>query len=254
MSQIYPILEYDSNPNAMIEPHKLLRRHERMPEHCVLCFFQEVIAAACADAEQVLVLRSEIGSNPVYVIEQDGRRVAVAHPGVGAPLAVGYLEELIALGASKIIACGGAGVLNKELAVGHVVVPVTAIRDEGTSYHYLPPSRDVSASPHAIEAIEQTLVAHHVPYVIGKTWTTDALYRETPGKVAQRRDEGCLTVEMEASAFFAVAKFRNVTFGQILYSGDDLSGDEWDHRDWISGRAGTRQKLFAVAIEACLRL
>lgn len=254
MTNMYPILEYDSNPNAMIEPHKLLRRHERMPEYCVLCFFQEVIAAACAEAEQVLVLRSEMGSNPVYVIEQDGRRVAVAHPGVGAPLAAGYLEELIALGASKIIACGGAGVLNKELAVGHVVVPVTAIRDEGTSYHYLPPSRDVSASSQAIEAIEQTLQAHHVPYVIGKTWTTDALYRETPGKVAQRRDEGCLTVEMEASAFFAVAKFRGVTFGQILYSGDDLSGDEWDSRDWINGRPDTRQKLFTLAVEACLRL
>ncbi len=254
MAHEYPILEYDSNPNAMIEPHRLLRPLDRMPEHCVLCFFQEVINAACAEAEQVIILRSEIGQNPIYVIEQNGQRVAVLHPGVGAPLAAGYLEEAIALGAKKFIACGGAGVLNKDLAVGHVVVPVLAIRDEGLSYHYLPPSRDVAASPEAIEALQQTLEAHHVPYVIGKTWTTDALYRETPGKVAHRRDEGCLTVEMEAAAFFAVAKFRAVTFGQILYSGDDLSGDEWDHRNWISGRPDTRQKLFALAVEACLKL
>lgn len=254
MTHDYPILEYDSNPNAMIEPQKLLSPLDLMPEHCVLCFFQEVIKAACETATQVYVLGSEIGTNPVYVIEWNGRRVAVIHPGVGAPLAVGYLEEVIALGGRKFIACGGAGVLNRDLAVGHVVVPVLAVRDEGVSYHYLPPSRDVSASPEAVEAIQQTLDAHHVPYVAGKTWTTDALYRETPGKVARRRDEGCLTVEMEAAAFFAVAKFRGVTFGQLLYSGDDLSGDEWDSRSWIGGQRSTRSRLFQLAVEACLKL
>ncbi len=254
MNHEYPILEYDSNPHAMIEPNHLLRPLDMLPEHCVICFFQEVIRAACDEASQVFVLRSEMGSNPVYVIERDGQRFAVFHPGVGAPIAGGFLEEVIALGAKKFIACGGAGVLNAELTVGHVVVPILAVRDEGLSYHYLPPSRDVAASAEAVEAIQQTLEAHHVPYVIGKTWTTDALYRETPGKVARRRDEGCITVEMEAAAFFAVAKFRGVTFGQLLYGGDDLSGDVWDHRDWISSQGSTREKLFWLAAEACLKL
>ena len=72
-----------------------------------------------------------------------------------------------------------------------------------------------------------------MPYVQGKTWTTDGFYRETPAKVPLRRAEGCLTVEMEAAAFFAVAQFRGVQFGQMLYGGDDVSGAEWDHRDWI---------------------
>jgi uridine phosphorylase len=254
MRHEYPILEYDSTRQALIEPGTLTRPLAGLPERCVLCFFQEVIESTCADSACVYRLKSEIGRNPVYVIERDGQRFTVVHPGVGAPLAAGFLEETIALGCRKFIACGGAGVLNRDLTVGHVVVPVSALRDEGTSYHYLPPSREVSATPEAVEAIRVTLEAHHVPYVMGKTWTTDGLYRETPAKIAQRRDEGCLVVEMEAAAFFAVAHFRGVPFGQILYGGDDVSGDVWDHRDWIRGQSSTREKLFWLAAEACLKL
>ncbi len=90
-------------------------------------------------------------------------------------------------------------------------------------------------------------------YLLGKTWTTDGIYRETPGKIARRRTEGCLTVEMEAAAFFAVAHFRQVTFGQLLYCGDDVSGEEWDSRHWDK-RASVREKLFWLAAEAVLKL
>ncbi len=89
--------------------------------------------------------------------------------------------------------------------------------------------------------------------MLGKTWTTDAPYRETPDKMALRRSEGCLTVEMETAAFCAVAQFRDVTFGQILYGGDDLTGDQWDPRDWHV-LASTREKLFWLAAESCLQL
>src|SRR5690606_13402464 len=158
--------------------------------------------------EVIHELRSEIGRHPIYVVEQeDGTQFTVMHPGVGAPLAAGLLEEAIALGVKKIIACGGAGVLDRNLAVGHIVVPTSAVRDEGTSYHYLPASREVAPSAGAVEAIKATLEAHHISYVTGKTWTTDALYRETQAKALRRREEGCLTVEMEAAAFFAVAQF-----------------------------------------------
>src|SRR5262249_23005595 len=153
-------------------------------------------------------LRSEIGTNPIYEMEVEGQRLALFHPGVGAPLAAGFLEELIARGCRKFIACGGAGVLNREIAVGHIIVPSAAIRDEGTSYHYLPPAREVEATPAAVAAIEAALEHHHYNYLVAKTWTTDAMYRETMDKIKRRREEGCLAVEMEAAAFFAVAKFR----------------------------------------------
>src|SRR5260370_16655149 len=86
--------------------------------------------------------------------------------------------------------------------------------------------REVGADPRALAAIEKTLKRNGVDYIVGKTWTTDAIYRETRARVNARKREGCLTVEMEAAAFFAVAQFRRVQFGQILYGGDALSA-QW---------------------------
>lgn len=190
---------------------------------------------------------------PLYELEIHGQRLAVFHPGMGAPLAVSMLEESIALGCRKFIACGGCGVLDRGVAAGRVLIPTTALRDEGTSYHYLPAAREVSAAQEAVIAIEKTLQKHNVDYHLVKTWTTDAIYRETIDRIQMRKNEGCLTVEMEAAAFFAVAQFRGVPFGQLLYAGDDISGDRWDARDWRS-HTSVREKLFWLAAEACLEL
>jgi uridine phosphorylase len=254
MKEEYPILEFDSAREAVIEPSQLIEPID-VPEHCVLCFFQEVIGGLVEQGSARLVkeCRSELGPHPLYEIDADGARLAVFHPGVGAPMAGALLDELIALGCRKFIACGGAGVLDKEVAVGHIIVPTSAVRDEGTSYHYLPPGREVAASPEAVAAIERTLGERNVTHVTAKTWTTDGFYRETPDRVALRRSEGCLTVEMEAAALFAVAEFRGVVLAQLLYGGDDVSGAEWDHRGWQS-RQSVRENLFWLAAEACLSL
>jgi purine-nucleoside phosphorylase len=79
------------------------------------------------------------------------------------------------------------------------------------------------------------------------TWTTDGVFRETPARVRARRDEGCVTVEMETAAFLAVAAFRDVRFVQYLYAGDDVSGEAWDHRGWTT--ADVRADLFRLAVE-----
>ncbi len=252
--QPYPILEFDPAPEAVIEPRRHITAIDA-PTHCVICFFGEVIGKV-AEEKGARVLKEtkwEDGMHRIYEISVDGRRLAVLHPGVGGPVAAGMLEWAIALGCRSFVACGGAGVLNREIAVGHLVVPVSAVRDEGTSYHYLPPGREAQASAQGVAAIEATLRAHHVPYLLGKTWTTDAPYRETTAKVQLRKAEGCLTVDMEAASFFAVAQFRNVTFAQILYGGDDVSGAEWDTRSWDK-HTTVRERLFWLAADACLRL
>ncbi len=249
-----PILEFDPSPNALIEASSMITPIEGL-KHCVFCFFQDVIAKLVAGgrAKVIAMHSSEIGKNPLYELDMGGRRLAVFHPGIGAPFAAAALEEIIARGCRKFVACGGAGVLNKELAVGHLIVLSSAVRDEGTSYHYLPPAREAQPTPEALAAVVKTLDRHGAPYVVGKTWTTDAFYRETAGKVARRRAEGCITVEMEASAFFAVAQFRGVSFAEILYAGDDLSGPQWDHREWNS-RTAVRELVFNLAAEACLAM
>ena len=249
-----PILEFDPTPTAVIEPGEVIAPIDLAP-HVVLCFFQDVIATIVDELDGRVVdhVASEMGRNPIYEVNLGGQRLAVIHPGVGAPLAAGFLEELVARGAKAFVACGGAGVLVPDVALGHVIVPTSAVRDEGTSYHYLAPSRTAAPSPSAVDAIVETLEDHHVPFVTGGTWTIDAFYRETKAKVERRVAEGCLTVEMEAAAFFAVASFRGVTLGQMLYAGDDLSGDAWDHRDWDEHTSG-RETLFRQAAEAVLRL
>jgi uridine phosphorylase len=250
----YPILEYDPAPEAVIEPSRVIKP-AGLPEHCVICFFQEVLRKLRRErrTRPIARLSSEDGTRPVYELRLRGKRLSVFHPGVGASLAAAWLEEAIALGCRKFIACGGAGVLRRDIATGHVIVPASAVRDEGTSYHYLPPGREVEATPSAVKAIRTVLERHDCRYVIGKTWTTDAFYRETPAKVRMRRAEGCLTVEMEAAAFFAAARFRKVPFAQMLYGGDDVSGKDWDPRRRDS-RVPVRERLFWLAAEACLLL
>ena len=247
-----PILDFDPARDAVIEPSVTVRPFD-LPTHVVMCFFRDAIAAFVDElgGREIGRLASEMGSHPVFEVSYDGRRLAIAQAGVGAPLAAGWLDELIALGGRAFVAAGGAGVLVPDLAMGHVIVPTAAIRDEGTSYHYLPASREVTPTEDAIAAVRATLDRHGVPHVMGKTWTTDALYRETREKVGRRVAEGCLTVEMEAAAFFAVARFRGVSFGQMLYAGDDLSGETWDGRGWTRHDTG-RDLLLRLAAEAVL--
>jgi uridine phosphorylase len=253
MSRQYPLFEFDDTLPAIIEPGKVIKPVEGIAQHAVLCFFQDVIHALreSHNFETIFTLGSEIGPNPVYQFEIEGRPLAVIHPGVGAPLAGAFLDELIALGCRKFVACGGAGVLDSSIEMGQVLVPHSAVRDEGLSYHYLPPAREVAAHPQAIQSIIATLEKHNIPHSLCKTWTTDAIYRETRAKVDRRRAEGCLTVEMEAAAFFAVAQFRRCVFGQILYGGDNLADEQWDSRGWQK-HLTVREQLFWVAAEACL--
>lgn len=255
LARDYPILEFDPSIPAIIDIDLEQDRHPHMPEHCVICFFRDVIDhfLAAGLLTRLHTVKSEMLEHPVYLYELNGRKVALLHQAVGAPLAVYLLEECIGMGARKFIACGGAGVLDRTIAMGHLLVPTSAVRDEGTSYHYLPPSREVTPSPVAVQAIESVLQRHHIDYLLTKTWTTDALFRETRAKVELRKAEGCLAVEMEAASMFAVAQFRNVTLGQILYGGDNLDGDEWDNRNWMANWS-VREKLIQLAAEACLEL
>jgi uridine phosphorylase len=249
-----PLLERDPARVAIIEPSRVIKPVD-IAEHCVLCFFQEVIRELVREGAQARHVHdgvSEAGDYPVYELDYGGRRLAIVHPGVGAPNAAARLEHMIAIGCRKFVACGGAGVLVGSIEVGQIVVPTAAVRDEGTSYHYLPPAREVAPTRRALAAIEAVLRENNHDYVRGKTWTTDAVYRETRPRMVRRQKEGCVVVDMEAAAFFAVARFRRIEFAQILYGGDSLAGRRWAPRGW--NRHAVRERLFHLAAEACLRL
>lgn len=130
-----PLLEEDFQSEGMIQPSRIVP-DVKAPECGVFCFFGDVVAETVAvrpEARQVAVLSSEARLTPVWEIEISGRRLAVLQPGVGAPQAADFLEEVIAMGCTRIIACGGAGALIPDLVRGHAVVVGSAVRDEGTS-------------------------------------------------------------------------------------------------------------------------
>ena len=251
-----PILEHDEDRAAIIMPDPFrFAKCGPIPSRGVLCFFQDVISSLLEEAKLKKLghLTTEMGDHPVYAYMHDGKPVTVFQPGVGAPLAAAFLEELIAVGVTKYMVCGACGALNTETIVGHPVVLTSAVRDEGTSYHYLPPAREVKAHPKAISVLLKVLQSSGLDFKTAKTWTTDAIYRETKEKRKLRISEGCDVVEMEAAALFAVAQFRDICLGQIVYTGDLVVPEGWDDRNW-NKRTEDRHLLFDLAVKAVMEL
>jgi uridine phosphorylase len=250
-----PLTEFDPDRKAIIEPAGLAGNIS-LPEHCVIPIYGNLIRKLKTEGRLEKIDEVETVSIPpmeVYKLDYGDKPVVVANPGLGAPLVVGTFEELIAFGCRKFVAFGSAGVLKSELKRGSIIIPSSAVRDEGTSYHYCPPSRVMEMDSEVVGKLEAVLVKHGIEYEIGRTWTTDAFFRETKGKVARRQAEGCLAVEMECSALIAVARFRNVVFGQYLVAEDDISGDKWDPR-YVDNRLSFQEKVFWLSVEACLAL
>ena len=138
------------------------------------------------------------------------------------------------MGITKVMFCGGGGVLDRNIGVGQILVVEGAIRDEGFSYQYIAPSRVIHTNPEVTDKIKTYLKQSDIPYLRGLTWTTDAIFRETTDRISSRKGEGAKIVEMEQAGCIAVAQFRNFAYGALIYGGDDLSGEEWSGRGWNS--------------------
>lgn len=132
MKNTYPILDFDSERSAVVNPCNVIAQDDEMPERCVVCFFQNVIDDLVArnQVAPITCLRSEMGQHPVYLLKGTEPEVAIFQPGIGAPLTAALFEEVIALGGRKFIACGTAGVLDSSIISGKLLVPIEAVRDE----------------------------------------------------------------------------------------------------------------------------
>lgn len=249
-----PLFEGPDQGPALIEPSQRFP-HKKLPSLAIMCFFPRVLAslATLPGVQMLTKLTSPMGPDPIYIIEQQHKRIAVCAAGFGAPLAAIALEELIALGCQDFIVCGGAGSLTDSGKLGQIVLVSEALRDEGVSHHYLAPSRSVKTAASILASAQASLEALNIPYRSGPSWTTDALYRETPARIKRRKEQGCLTVEMEAAALLAVAQYRKARLIPLLCCGDDLSGEAWDFRQWTSAQ-GMQEKLFWLSLELAIKL
>lgn len=244
----YPVCEFDTNRNAIIKPTDFLKK--TLPEKCVITFFRKELNQLVEDRKLPVIgyLHSEVLDIPIYEYPASANRLCITMPFSTAPGAAGTIEELHAMGCNHFIICGGAGSLKPDSKVEEIIVPISAVRDEGTSYHYIEPSREVACHKAASEFVTSALKKIGIPFTTGKTWTTDAMYRETPDMIALRRKEGCITVEMETAAFFAVSQYYDLPLAQLLYAGDDVSGEKWDSRNW-DHQKNVRANLISTAIK-----
>lgn len=226
-----PILEYDPNPSALLRHDR--QEDIRFPRRAVFAFLGDKSDEYVSqNGGTVLdVFHTITGDTPIYSINYQGHDICLCKAPLGAASAVQLMDWLIGHGVDSIIAVGSCGAL-VSLPEGHFLIPVKAMRDEGVSYHYLPPQRYVDTSKDVQEAICTVLRGNHIPYLECVTWTTDGFFRETKDMVDYRREEGCSVVEMECAGMAACAQFRGAKFGQLLYTADTLVGQQHDERGW----------------------
>jgi uridine phosphorylase len=170
-------------------------------------------------------------------------------PGFGAPTAVMTLEELIAFGIEKFVSLGAAGGLQQNMNIGDIVICDRAIRDEGTSHHYLPVKKYVFPSPELTERMCKAFERKGIQYSKGSSWTTDAPYRETIEELRQHRSDGVVTVEMETSALFDVCAYRGVSVSAIFTISDLLSEEDWNQGYHSARKLEGLKQIFNIALE-----
>ena len=220
----------------------------------ILTFSGKLIAALREEGliqplHEDLTIGSAAYRTPIFRIRDSS--IGVVLSGIGAPMIAGILEELSTLfHARNYIVFGSCGALT-DLPEGRLIVPTQACRDEGTSYHYAPPG-DYIAVRNAAK-LARLFDELGIEYVQGKTWTTDAFYRETERNREKRAREGCLCVEMECSAAQAVCDYRGLELYQFVYAADSLEG-KWARRILGDLEKDTRIKYFSVAWEIAKRI
>ena len=200
-------------------------REANAPDGVVLCLYRGVMKRF---GWKYRARRIDGFQADLYVVKRSGRRVGVVgNFGIGAPAATNLAEELIAWGAKRLVILSLAGGIQRGLAPGSLVLCDRAIRDEGTSYHYLAPARDVAASTELVARVSKALDARGLAHVTGATWSTDAPYRETREEATAFEREGVKAVDMESAGVFAAAQVRGVSVTSVLVVGDSLAGPRW---------------------------
>lgn len=249
--------EYDQSPKAVINPWNTVRRQPGFPKVGVSCFARVTFDRMVQELGGEAIAESHVANMiiPIYRVQCRGMELALFMADVGAPACVGLLEEVFEMGLEKLVLFGTCGVLDAGIEDCSVIIPNRAVRDEGTSYHYAPPSEEIEVNPRYIEEFTGILREHNCHYTVGKVWTNDAIYRETREKVKRRRESGCICVDMECSAVAALAMLRKKEVFQFFYAADNLDSEEWDCRS-LSNTASLPEKdrVAQLALELALRM
>jgi len=225
---------YDPDGSPLVTPNTLVRHLTRRrimrslrlePDAFVAVLDRDVTHVIKRTA--ATPVKAWKGHRDVYRGSLNGKNLTIARAGFGAPSLVALVEELAAFGAKRILFFGYCGSLQQSVRAGDLIVPTEAIREEGTSYHYLPPGMPALADGTMVATISGHLADRAVAFHQGIVWTTDAIYRETDHKVGRFRAQGVLAVEMELSALFAFGSAKGIATGALLTVSDELTEHAW---------------------------
>ena len=244
--------DFDETINSTFDPYEVENAIDGFPKVGVTCFSKKLFDQLVQRFNCVEIAKNSNGNGklPVYKFEYKGHSLALFMSRVGAPACIVQYEELFAMGLEKVVVFGTCGVLDSKIDDLAIIIPNAAIRDEGTSYHYMKASDEVKTNPKYVAEFIKLLDEHKYSYTIGKTWTTDAPYRETRSKVLKRKEQGCVCVDMECSAIFALAEFRNKEVFQFFYAADNLDSAKWDQRSLGNEELlSDKEKIGLLAIE-----
>ena len=255
------LAEFDPDKNAIINPGEAVKVFEQvrgeMPKVAVTCFegktFERLVNLL--KGERITATKNAQGEWPVYKVRYKDEELAIYMTDVGAAGAAGQLEEMYALGVEKVIVYGACGVLDENIDDCSILIPEAAVRDEGVSYHYAKPSDEIYVNVKYIPEFIRILDEAKISYRIGKTWTTDAFYRETRAKMEKRKAMGCICVDMECSALAAVSQFREKELFQFFYAADCLDGEAWDRRSLSDEVKFSEKDMFGcLALELAVKI
>ena len=256
-----PILDLkDTGAPSVFQPENLLReaRRQRGLEHAdvpTLCLLDP-------DGDIVRHLKRTGRAQPIehwacyhtqmWRFEQEGLEFGIVGCAVGAPFAVLLAEQMFASGCRFLISVTSSGQITPVGEPPYFVLIEKALRDEGTSYHYLPPSRFAEADPDVLSRLAPLVGQAPVAVHRGATWTTDAPYRETEAAIAAHRQAGILAVEMEAAALYAFSRARNVPVACFAHVTNAMAQSEGDFEKGEADGALDALALVAAAARAWL--
>ena len=249
--------EFDECKASTFDPYEVENVIPNFPKIGITCFSKKLMDryTEIFNGEKIAEISNANGRVPVYKIIYKGLEIALFMSRVGASACTVAYEEILAMGLEKLIMFGTCGVLDRNIEDLAIIIPSSAIRDEGTSYHYMKASEEISVNEKYVSEFIDVLDANNVSYVKGKVWTTDAPYRETHAKVLKRKEQGCVCVDMECSAMNAVAKFRNKDLFQFFYAADNLDSAKWDKRSLGNDdRLSEKEKIIYLVLDLALKM
>jgi len=244
---------------SVFQPENLLREARRqrgvpdvpVPSVCALDPDGDIVRAVRAAGRTRPAPGWACYHTTMDVVDQEGVAIGLVGLAVGAPFAVLVAEQLFVSGCRLLISVTSAGQIIPLGPTPYFVLIDRALRDEGTSHHYLPPSTFAEADAGLADRAFAAASALPVPVHRGTAWTTDAPYRETEDAIASAREHGALAVEMEAAALYAFARARGRQVLCFAHVTNQMARIEGDFEKGVDDGSRDSLALIAAVAQGC---